>query len=103
MCFDTNHLSKQKNEDFVTAVGDKIVTLHVSDYDYIDEKHWLPGGGDINWVRLMDAIDNADYAGPLMYELYRVKGKDTRPVTPEEFVRNAKELMARKPLTKPEV
>ncbi len=102
VCFDTNHLLMQKNEAFVKAVGSKIVTTHFSDYDFIDEKHWLPGMGDVDWASLMDALDGVDYDGPLMYELNWVKGKDTRRVTPKEFVRNAKELMGRMPVTKPE-
>ncbi|MBQ4087454.1 MAG: sugar phosphate isomerase/epimerase [Clostridia bacterium] len=103
VCFDTNHLLAEKMEDFIKEVGDRFVTLHVSDYDFIDEKHWLPGMGDVDWISFMDALDETDYSGPILFELYRVKGADTRPVTPEEFVQCAKELMARKPLTGPEV
>lgn len=100
VCFDTNHLLMQKNEEFIQAVGSKIVTTHFSDYDFEDEKHWLPGMGDINWSSLMDALDEADYQGPVMYELYRAKGQEIpHVVMPEEYVRNAKELMERKPLT----
>ena len=100
VCFDTNHLLMQKNEDFIKATGKKIVTTHFSDYDYVDEKHWLPGMGDINWSSLMEALEEAGYEGPVMYELYRAKGQEIpHAVTPEEFVRNAKELMAGKPLT----
>ncbi len=101
VCFDTNHLLKQKNEEFIKTIGNKIVTTHFSDYDFIDEKHWLPGMGDIDWVSLMDALDAADYQGPILYELRRAKGEMvSHIVTPEEYVRNAKELMARVPLTK---
>ena len=100
VCFDTNHLLMQKNEDFIKAVGENIVTTHFSDYDYIDEKHWLPGMGDIDWQSLMDALDSVDYQGPVLYELYRAKGQLVpHVVTPAEYVRNAKELMERKPLT----
>ena len=101
VCFDTNHLLMQKNEDFVKAVGNKIVTTHFSDYDFVDEKHWLPGMGDIDWVSLMDALDRVDYQGPVLYELYYAKGKIVpHVVEPAEYVRNAKELMTRKTLTK---
>ena len=41
----------------------------------------------------MDALDNAGYNGPLMYELKMGR------LTPEDFVQNAKELMERRPLT----
>ena len=69
VCFDTNHLLKEKNEDFVRAFGDKIITLHISDYDFIDERHQFPGDGQINWRNLMAELEAVDYAGPFMYEV----------------------------------
>lgn len=70
VCFDTNHLLFEKNVDFVKALGDKIVTLHVSDYDYLDERHWLPYEGKVNWVELVEALEEVGYAGPFMYEIH---------------------------------
>lgn len=94
VCFDTNHLLGEDISAFIERVGGKIITTHVSDYDFIDERHWLPGRGSINWPELMDALDNAGYNGPLMYELKMGR------LTPEDFVQNAQELMERRPLTK---
>ena len=109
--FDTNHLLGGRCPvEFIREIGDKIVSLHVSDYDGVDEKHWLPGEGIVDWVALMDALDGIGYAGPILYELgYGVPAHTTRPhafnvsrdrdLTPEDFVRNHKELEAREPLT----
>ena len=69
VCFDTNHLLKETNEAFVRAVGDKIITLHVSDYDFIDEKHVFPGDGLIDWKALQGELEAVNYNGPFMYEL----------------------------------
>lgn len=77
VCFDTNHLLKESNEEFVRAVGSKIVTLHVSDYDFIDEKHVFPGDGLIDWKSLQTELEKVDYNGPFMYEL-GPKNKDGR-------------------------
>ncbi|MDP2997898.1 MAG: TIM barrel protein [Bryobacterales bacterium] len=49
VCLDTNHLLQEKPEDFVRALGSRIVTPHVADFDGIDERHWLPGTGVNNW------------------------------------------------------
>lgn len=38
VCFDTNHMLTDTNEAFVRAFGEKIITIHVSDYDRIDER-----------------------------------------------------------------
>ena len=69
--FDVNHLLKESHKDFVRAVGKYIVNTHFSDYDFIDERHWLPGEGDINWIELMDLLDEAGYEGAINYELSR--------------------------------
>ena len=101
--FDTNHLlGGRKPEDFAREIGDKIVSLHVSDYDGIDEKHWLPGEGIVDWVALMDALDDIGYDGPFLYELgYTTPNtvSRTRELTPEDFIRNHNELEARAELT----
>jgi sugar phosphate isomerase/epimerase len=54
---------------FVEAIGSRIITLHVSDYDFIDERHLLPGEGKNDWAAIVDALERADYAGPWMYEV----------------------------------
>jgi sugar phosphate isomerase/epimerase len=56
ICFDSNHLLKEKPEEFVARAGSRIVTLHISDYDGIDERHWLPGMGVINWTAVVDQL-----------------------------------------------
>lgn len=69
VCFDTNHLLDQRNVDFVRELGDKIVTLHVSDYDFCNERHWLPYEGKVNWVELVEALEEVGYNGAWMYEI----------------------------------
>ena len=69
VCFDTNHLLSEKDEDFVKKLGSKIITTHISDYDMVDEKHWLPGEGLIDWASLKSALEEVGYNGPWLYEL----------------------------------
>ncbi len=69
VCFDTNHLLKDSNVAFARAIADKIVTLHVSDYDFVDEKHLFPGDGLVDWKELQGELEKIDYNGPFMYEL----------------------------------
>lgn len=98
VCFDTNHLLGERIADFVRAVGPKIDTLHVSDYDFIDERHWLPGEGKIDWVEVMDLLDEVGYRGPVLYELgFRAPASVARPrlLTCADFAKNAAELQAR--------
>lgn len=69
VCFDTNHSLREDNAHYIRAVGDKIVTLHVSDYDFIDEKHWLPGEGKNDWNAILSALEEVGYNGRFLYEI----------------------------------
>ena len=98
VCFDTNHLLKEQNENFIRRVGDRIVTLHVSDYDRINERHWLPGEGVTDWNGILDALDDVGYNGVWLYEIsLQCPNTISRPrdLTPADFARNASEVMAR--------
>jgi len=72
VCFDVNHLltsNGSTHAECVQKLGSKIVTLHLSDYDFIDERHFLPGNGLINWNEVITLLEEADYNGPFMYEV----------------------------------
>lgn len=98
VCFDTNHLIHgDKPEAFAERLGDRIVTLHVSDYDFKNERHWLPGEGKIDWHALVTALKAIDYRGPWMFEINRQCPPTLirdRELTPEDFVRSANEVFA---------
>lgn len=102
-CFDTNHLlSLEKPHECIRKIGNRIVTLHVSDYDFLDERHWLPGEGDIDWRELYQALCEVGYNGVWMYEL-GLKTPNSivreRELTRSDFVANAREIFDGKPLT----
>ena len=69
VCFDTNHLLNEDIVEFIKKVSDKIITLHVSDYDFVNERHWLCGEGDIEWQALYNELLNVNYNGVWMYEV----------------------------------
>ncbi len=71
VCFDVNHLCLEygcDHKQFMETLGDKIYTVHMSDYDFIDEKHFFPGMGKINWNELITMLEEVDYNGPFLYE-----------------------------------
>ena len=76
ICFDTNHVLQEKPEEFVRRAGSLITTLHVSDYDGLDEKHWLPGRGIINWNQVIHELVQIGFEGPWMYEVVSREGDD---------------------------
>ncbi len=102
VCFDSNHLLTENNIDFLEKVKDKLVTVHISDYDFINERHWLPGEGKNDWVAIMDKLDEIDYSGVFMYEPAYASETIARPIPlePRHFAINKTELENRAPLTK---
>lgn len=102
-CFDTNHLLGEDPIEFIKAIGDKIVTLHVSDYDFKNERHWLPGEGMVDWNSILKALSKIGYNGSWLYEINLDAPwtiKRPRDLTYGDFAQNAKELFDGKPLTK---
>ncbi|MCE5218704.1 sugar phosphate isomerase/epimerase, partial [bacterium] len=45
-----------------------LATLHISDHDGIDERHWIPGRGIVNWQDFAAGLDDIGYTGCLMHE-----------------------------------
>ena len=74
----------------------------MSDYDLVDERHWLPGEGKINWKNVMAALEKIGYGGSFMYEIsYRCPKTilRNRNLEAADFALNAKELFEGKNLT----
>jgi len=96
VCFDVNHLLKESHTGFINNLGDKIITTHISDYDFIDERHWLPGEGDIDWNNLYSLLKSVNYDGVFMYEVPVII--DTlireRPLEYTDYVKNARQIFS---------
>ncbi len=99
VCFDTNHLLKDNNANFMEKVGKKIITVHVSDYDFVNERHWLPGEGKLDWNMMVDGLEKIGYNGIWMYEIDTKTPKSitrSRDLTYKDFVDNANAILNRK-------
>ena len=91
VCVDVNHFLQEDSVDAVLALGSRIMTTHISDHDYVDERHWLPGEGKIDWMRMLAAFEKIGYDGVFNYEL----GND-----PAEVKENYEKLFAEYNATK---
>ena len=103
VCFDTNHLLIEDNLSFLDKLGDKIITIHVSDYDFVNERHWLPGEGKNNWRAILSKLNEVGYKGVWMYEISLGFPKTIirdRRLAFDDFNKNAQALFANK---KPEI
>jgi sugar phosphate isomerase/epimerase len=76
VCLDTNHLMDRAHDlpRMPGALGSKLLTLHMSDYDGVDELHQMPGEGVLDWRAFMHALERSGYAGPYNYEC-RIDGE----------------------------
>lgn len=69
VCFDSNHLLSEEHASFFERVGNRIGTVHLSDYDRVDERHWLPGKGVIDWADFYIRLKKSGYKGVMMHEV----------------------------------
>jgi len=98
ICFDVNHLLLDDHMSFMDRVKDKLITVHISDYDFVQERHWFPGEGKIDWPAVSAKFDEIGYEGVWMYELSPGVEKETRSraLTVRDFYNNAMEIFAGK-------
>ncbi len=93
--FDTNHSLDEDNVEFLRnmiAHGYCPVSLHISDYDFIDERHDLPGHGINQWGKLLDLLENAGYSGPALYEIRHLVSEE-RIISFDEVTENINSLL----------
>jgi len=84
VCFDVNHLLIEEHDAFLDATEKRIITTHLSDYDRVNERHWLPGMGVVPWKLVHDRLIAAGYEGPFLFELGL--NADNEPYAPAEVV-----------------
>ncbi len=104
VCLDTNHLLTESLPDFIHKVGGRIVTTHISDYDFKDEKHWLPGEGKIDWNGVVSALEDVGYNGVWLYEVgYKAPASmpRSRDLTALDFAENAAKIFQKAGHTNP--
>ena len=94
-CLDTNHLLEESAVDYIRAIGNKIITTHISDYDFKNERHWLPGEGKADWRGIVTTLREIGYEGPWLYELEFEAAPtiNRRLLTTEDFRQNYDMLM----------
>lgn len=75
VCLDVNHLMSRIKElpNEVRLLGKRLYSLHISDYNGIDECHFMPGTCDIDWSPFIDSLYEVGYNGVFNYEM-RLKG-----------------------------
>ena len=96
LTFDSNHPLYEDPCDFIKPLLPRLATIHVSDYDGLNERHWMPGEGIIRWDRLHNVLTDGGYTGPWMYEVRYEPPKtiERRILTAADYRRNAEAIFA---------
>ncbi len=82
ICFDTNHYVGGTTAHFIDVAGERIRTVHMSDFDFENECHWLPFEGEIDWAAfLRDMEEKAHYDGVWMHEVKRIRRNGAETAT----------------------
>ena len=104
VCFDTNHLLIEDLFVFINRLANRIVTIHVSDYDFINERHWLPGEGKLDFYKIYKSLLDIGYTGIWNYEVspFKISTETiqrTKAIDLKDFYKNAMEIFSGEPLT----
>lgn len=88
ICFDVNHLFAESHLDFIKNAGKYIITMHISDNDGIQERHFEPGDGVLDWHTIFTEMDKIGYDGTMICELGSVLSgfPDKVPVLKEKLL-----------------
>jgi sugar phosphate isomerase/epimerase len=72
LALDTGHANLSSGADRETLIaGTRLATTHVHDNDGERDTHLPPGKGTVNWHKWRNALDQIDYAGPIILECIR--------------------------------
>lgn len=69
VCYDVNHVTLYEDvRESLRALQDRLTTLHISDHDGVNERHWIPGRGVVDWQGFREGLQEIGYQGCLMHE-----------------------------------
>jgi sugar phosphate isomerase/epimerase len=72
-CFDSSHANlhhRDRGEGLLTQFGHRVLATHLSDNDGVEDRHWLPGHGVIDWGWLGALLASSACGGRLTLEVW---------------------------------
>lgn len=93
VCYDSSHdwLYQSEQTEILYKWSKRLFTVHLSDNDGQEDRHWLPGEGIIEWDRVKTALQSNIRSGCLTLEVFPKSG--TEGEAPEEFLRKAYDVL----------
>lgn len=70
LCYDSGHAFLEKDHSsMLSELGDRLLSIHLSDNDGSFDHHLPPGYGNIDWENLCGLIARSSYQGPAAFEV----------------------------------
>ena len=71
ICLDTGHANNNGLDpaDEARIAGERLIALHLQDTDAVEDRHWPPGLGTINWRRVGAALIEIGFNGAWTFEV----------------------------------
>lgn len=87
MCYDSGHnwLYGEPKAALLVDYGHRLAATHFADNDGVEDLHWLPRDGSVDWAKVAGAFPRQTYTGTIALEV-TVQDKE---LSPEEFLRLA--------------
>ena len=92
LCYDSSHdfIDGQSCGNILEKLKDRLFCVHLSDCDGIDDKHWVPGKGIVDWEKIIAIIKGAG-CNKISMEIY--PDKSEKALSSIEFIKRAKEAI----------
>lgn len=73
-CFDTGHalLMGADMRRTLNILGSRVVCLHIHDNDGMDDQHWAPYMGRMDWDACLQGLKDIGYSGSLSFETFNI-------------------------------
>ncbi|MYD95343.1 MAG: sugar phosphate isomerase/epimerase [Chloroflexi bacterium] len=93
ICLDTGHANNNGLDpaDEARIAGERLIALHLQDTDALEDRHWPPGLGNINWLRVSAALTEIGFDGAWTFE---VKSGASGPAATAALVRRIADAWA---------
>lgn len=87
LCYDTSHdfVKGQSRSMLLSKYSHRLMCVHISDNDFIEDRHWLPGNGIIPFKSFINTIKDSGCC--LSMEVY--PSQQEKALSPEEFLQKA--------------
>ena len=71
ICLDTGHANNNALDpaDEARIAGERLIALHMQDTDAVEDRHWPPGLGTVNWRRVSAALIEIGFDGAWTFEV----------------------------------